>query len=739
MFEQSFADELMDADSIFSEEHQSPSDGVLDGLDPLDTNEGPFDGFDNWLDEATDLDVFNLGLDIKAKRSAKSQTEDYVKKLSEDFSLRLFGHQLAGISLLMDHQETLLADDMGLGKTVQAIYACMFDKNISNVVVMVPPSLTEQWVKKVKEWVGKLSPSFQARVFSREHSRTGSYFAEHLRVSGMYQKSANESKEPGDLVEDPVSGGVNFYFISADWLSSGIDRVERAQVILQLFQDVASIDALIVDEVHKYSTGASIKKAFGSVFGLSDKLPDSAVRFESLRSKLDGMKVILLSGTPIRNNVAKELSHLGELLRVKDSALLRSKKRKRISLSGEPFRVENGNEVRDAILLKIVRRTKLGLIADQATRLSLPPISYDDVLVNMDVISHNKYEILRKATSLFARDRERSLSLTLTQILRQIAVSYDFLRPETKNKLGSKVDTQWTGEQLNQILKEIGSGYGVDIDLDGNNLCYECPVCLDEQVASCEVEGTSSPRQIVDLAPDDLLYLPCGHYHCRDCTARLRQSTTPRCSICKAGIPSQKTLMSAREYKELLSQHLTIPKDMSAGHVPPKFEQVLAYLQETDDDKVLLFSEFKRPIQALEQLLEENGIATVLVDNTFGDPKQQIASFERDPSKKVCLMTYGYAEGHNLSSANHVIFLTPPMSAHVYSQAVDRVYRLGQKKPVSIINLIAENTVDSIIYDKLRKNMKTIEDFYSLEVEVTDQSFEEANQRVRTSVGEMVR
>ncbi|MFK7825618.1 MAG: SNF2-related protein [Oligoflexales bacterium] len=735
---QSFANEHMDPVSIFSEELQSNSDGIIPELEPLDLSHDQLDGLNIWLSEAIDLNIFNLGLDIKSKRSAKLETEDYVKKLNEEFSLKLFGHQLAGISLLMDHQETLLADDMGLGKTVQAIYACMFDKNIKNVVVMVPPSLTEQWVRKINEWVGKLSPDFKASVFNRELSKTGSYFAEHLQVSGSLQKNANEANGLNDYTEDIVAGAVNFYFISANWLSTGIDRVEKAQDILKLFLNIASIDALIVDEVHKYSTGTAIKKVLGNVFGLSGKLPDSAGRFESLRKKIDNMKVILLSGTPIRNSVAKELSYLGELLQVKDAPLLRSKKRKRISLSGDPFKIENEQEVRDAILLKIVRRTKLGLIADQATRLHLPPISYEDVSVNMDVISHNKYETLRKATRLFAQDRERSLSLNLTQILRQIAVSYDFVKQETKNKLGNKVDTQWTGKQLNQILKEIGSGFGIDIDLEGN-IHYECPVCLSEQVTNSKAEGTSPTKQIIDSAPDNLLYLPCGHYHCRDCTAKLRQSITPRCSICKTAIPSQKTLLSAREYKELLNQRLTIPEDKSAGHIPPKFEQVLAYLQETDEDKVLLFSEFKRPIHALKQFLEENGIAAMLVDNNLGDPKQQIALFERDSSKKICLLTFGYAEGHNISSANHVIFLTPPLSAHVYSQAVDRVYRLGQKKPVSIINLIAENTIDSIVYDRLRQNIKTIEDFYSLEVEVTDQTFEEANQQVRTSVGELVR
>ena len=738
MYHQTFASEQNDYFASIPEDYTSCSASTADDLDNLSLNPDELAKLENWFDETINLDVFNLGLDIRTKRSASSQTEDYIKKLSGDFGLRLYGHQLAGISLLMDHQETLLADDMGLGKTVQSIYACMFDNRVKNVVVMVPPSLAKQWVRKANEWVAKLSPSFQARVFIRQLSQNRSNFAELLRVSGKNKKNVRESGTLDADASEATDKEVNFYFISANWLSAGIESAEKHQAILQLFQDIPSVDALIVDEVHKYSTGPAIKKAFASVFGLPENHPDAVDNLKPLRKKMDGMKVILLSGTPIRNSVFKELSFLGELLRVKDASLLRSKKRKRYDSNGDLFNTEKEKKVRDGILEKIIRRTKSGLIADKATLLSLPSIKYDDVQVKLDGISYNKYETLREATRLFVPEANRALSLNMTQILRQIAVSYNFLKPETRNKLGHKVETQWTGDQLNKILKEIGSGYGVDIDLEGN-VRYECPICLEEQKAKCKLEGKPTPARLVELAPNNLLFLPCGHYHCRNCTERLTKMHNPRCSACKTAIPPKKSFFSAHEYQDLLRQEVAIPEDKSAGYVPPKFEQILIYLQETDDDKVLLFSEFKRPIKALEQLLEENGFSTVLVDKTIGDPMQQIAAFERDPSKKVCLLTYGYAEGHNISSANHVIFLTPPMSAHVYSQAVDRVYRLGQKKPVSIINLIAENTIDGIIYDRLRKNMKTIEDFYSLEVEVTDQSFEEANQKVRASVGEAVR
>lgn len=57
--------------------------------------------------------------------------------------------------------------------------------------------------------------------------------------------------------------------------------------------------------------------------------------------------------------------------------------------------------------------------------------------------------------------------------------------------------------------------------------------------------------------------------------------------------------------------------------------------------------------------------------------------------------------GFTLSNTEIVVFLTPPWNKATYDQCCDRVHRIGQKKTVTIIDLLIENTYDELVYIKL--------------------------------------
>jgi SNF2 family DNA or RNA helicase len=50
--------------------------------------------------------------------------------------------------------------------------------------------------------------------------------------------------------------------------------------------------------------------------------------------------------------------------------------------------------------------------------------------------------------------------------------------------------------------------------------------------------------------------------------------------------------------------------------------------------------------------------------------------------------------GLNLTAADHVILLDPWWNPAVEDQAADRAHRIGQDKPVLVLRLVAENTVE---------------------------------------------
>ena len=64
------------------------------------------------------------------------------------------------------------------------------------------------------------------------------------------------------------------------------------------------------------------------------------------------------------------------------------------------------------------------------------------------------------------------------------------------------------------------------------------------------------------------------------------------------------------------------------------------------------------------------------------------------------------ALGLNLTVASQVILCGPWWQDSIEMQAVDRVYRIGQKKPVSVFQIISEETIeDKVLAIAERKNM----------------------------------
>ena len=50
--------------------------------------------------------------------------------------------------------------------------------------------------------------------------------------------------------------------------------------------------------------------------------------------------------------------------------------------------------------------------------------------------------------------------------------------------------------------------------------------------------------------------------------------------------------------------------------------------------------------------------------------------------------------GITLNAASYMIFIDTPFNYSDFSQACDRIYRIGTKRPVFIYNLICEGTID---------------------------------------------
>ncbi|KAJ3391247.1 hypothetical protein HDU84_006311 [Entophlyctis sp. JEL0112] len=117
-------------------------------------------------------------------------------------------------------------------------------------------------------------------------------------------------------------------------------------------------------------------------------------------------------------------------------------------------------------------------------------------------------------------------------------------------------------------------------------------------------------------------------------------------------------------------------------------------------DRVLIFSQFVIMLDVLETVLETLGVKFLRLDGAtnVGDRQSLIDEFNGDPSISVFLLsTKAGGLGLNLTCANVVILHDMDFNPHNDAQAEDRAHRVGQLREVTVLKLVAPESVEEQI------------------------------------------
>ncbi|GAB3705256.1 hypothetical protein GCM10027592_37510 [Spirosoma flavus] len=131
-----------------------------------------------------------------------------------------------------------------------------------------------------------------------------------------------------------------------------------------------------------------------------------------------------------------------------------------------------------------------------------------------------------------------------------------------------------------------------------------------------------------------------------------------------------------------------------------KLDDVLMRLESAmrDHHKVLVFSQFIKHLNVVQQYLKEQKIKYAYLDGATTDRQSQVELFQTDDSVKLFLISLKAGGlGHNLTAADYVFILDPWWNPAIEAQAVDRAHRIGQQKTVFTYKFIAKNTVEEKI------------------------------------------
>ncbi|MBI5194111.1 MAG: SWF/SNF helicase family protein, partial [Nitrospirae bacterium] len=82
--------------------------------------------------------------------------------------------------------------------------------------------------------------------------------------------------------------------------------------------------------------------------------------------------------------------------------------------------------------------------------------------------------------------------------------------------------------------------------------------------------------------------------------------------------------------------------------------------------------------------------------------KDLLTNFRDDENCMVFLSTDAGGVGLNLQSASFLINMDIPWNPAVLEQRIARIHRLGQHKPVNIINFISKGTIEENLLGLLK-------------------------------------
>ncbi|XP_040582145.2 LOW QUALITY PROTEIN: helicase-like transcription factor [Lepeophtheirus salmonis] len=282
--------------------------------------------------------------------------------------------------------------------------------------------------------------------------------------------------------------------------------------------------------------------------------------------------------------------------------------------------------------------------------------------------------------------------LALVMKMRQYCCHPELLSLEFRKKLRKHLTRM--GES-NDLLLEFGEDLDLETASELNDVLEEalndkndpqklCPICLDA------------------LSRDTASITQCKHIFCLKCLNNFFSSANKSsvCPLCRSKIQLGKMVIILKDNKETKS-------------VSPKLLAVIDELKIIPpDDKIVIVSQFTSFLSMIHPILMRDNYNFVRLDGTMSMRQRGkvLDSFNRGSPRILLLSLKTGGIGLNLIAANHLLLLDPAWNPADEDQCFDRIYRIGQEKPVFIYKYIMDNSIEDRIlalHEHKRKLAKT--------------------------------
>ena len=127
--------------------------------------------------------------------------------------------------------------------------------------------------------------------------------------------------------------------------------------------------------------------------------------------------------------------------------------------------------------------------------------------------------------------------------------------------------------------------------------------------------------------------------------------------------------------------------------------------------RILLFSQFTGMLQLIKKRLENLKISYLYLDGSTPATERGylVNSFNEGHGKIFLISLKAGGTGLNLTGADTVVHCDPWWNPAAEEQATDRAYRIGQKKSVYVMKLVARGTIEEKILALQEKKRELID------------------------------
>lgn len=628
----------------------------------------PFERRTNRLYEAHP-ELRDIFTELEATPTKKIERAEQPKNLA----VNLLNFQLEGLSWMIRQEEGgkykggILADEMGMGKTIQMISLMLYDCSKGPNLVVAPTVALMQWKSEIETHtnnllkVGLFHGASRAKTVE-ELNEFDVILTSYAVVESCYRKERyGFTKKFKKVKEKSILHQKKFYRVILDEAHNIKDRTSST----------AKACDFLNCEKRWCLSGTPLQNRIGELYSL--------IRFLDISPFCEYFCTKCPCSSKEWNfpdyRVCAQCGHAPMVhLNFFNHFMLKNIQKYGLQFEGE----ESFHRIQLLLRQIMIRRTKV----ERADDLGLPP---KIVEIRRDFFNPEEKDLYQSLYSNSKRQFDDYVAegvvlnnyaniFTLITRMRQLADHPDLVLkkmklPNNKNNKNNNHDSIPIGVII-------------------------CQLCDDE--AEEPIESN------------------CHHKFCRICISEYVESfngdtSKLKCPVCHIGLSIDLESPSIEMNYEAIEKSSIVNRIDMGGNwkSSTKIEALMEELYKSRSDRVttksIVFSQFTSMLDLVEWRLKRAGFETVKLQGSMTPSQRQssIKYFLETPSVEVFLVSLkAGGVALNLVEANQVFILdswwNPALDT---GQAADRIHRIGQHRPIRIVKLVIEDSIESRIIE----------------------------------------